>query len=73
MGKLTFLAFMFVALSFTTSFFGMNVNELKGGTLGIKYWGALSILVLGAALAMIYLDLIGASLMLWRKCGIKVR
>ena len=31
MEKLTFLAFIFVPLSFTTSFFGMNLQELGGG------------------------------------------
>ena len=38
MGKLTFLAFMFVPLSFTTSFFGMNFQELGGGTHTLRIW-----------------------------------
>lgn len=35
--KLTFLAFIFVPLSFTTSFFGMNVIEL-GSSQGLSIW-----------------------------------
>ena len=51
LGKLTFLAFVFVPLSFTTSFFGMNVQELGAGDGALRIWAwfALSIpLLLGA-------------------------
>ena len=41
-GKLTFLAFFFVPLSFTTSFFGMNVEELEGNV-GLKMVGCTDI------------------------------
>jgi hypothetical protein len=56
MGKLTFLAFVFVPLSFTTSLFGMNVAELHGGELGIKWWVALSVPLMAAAVALFYWD-----------------
>ena len=55
-GKLTFLAFLFVPLSFTTSFFGMNVTELQGNV-GLKWWVALSVPVAVGALALFYLDM----------------
>ncbi|KAG8529127.1 uncharacterized protein KY384_005762 [Bacidia gigantensis] len=38
MAKLTFLAFIFVPLSFTTSFFGMNFQELGGGPTTLNIW-----------------------------------
>ncbi|KAG7004295.1 hypothetical protein G7Y79_00026g058790 [Physcia stellaris] len=41
--KMTFLAYFFVPLSFTTSFFGMNVEELQGDV-GLKWWDALTLL-----------------------------
>jgi hypothetical protein len=56
-GKLTFLAFFFIPLSFTTSFFGMNVKELEGGSLGLKWWVALSLLMTAATVAVFYLDM----------------
>ncbi|KAJ4402237.1 hypothetical protein N0V85_005347 [Neurospora sp. IMI 360204] len=39
MAKLTFLAFLFVPLSFATSFFGMNFKELEGDKLSVWWWG----------------------------------
>lgn len=55
-GKLTFLAFLFVPLGFTTSFFGMNVSELAGGKLGLQWWTVLSIFVTGTSLCVFFLD-----------------
>lgn len=52
--KLTFLAFIFAPLSFTTSFFGMNVNGLQG--LSILFWCLMSFVVLVLAVGFMYLD-----------------
>ncbi|KAH8598245.1 hypothetical protein B0O99DRAFT_684289 [Bisporella sp. PMI_857] len=41
--KVAFIAFVFVPLSFATSFFGMSIAELSGNGLGIWSWFALSI------------------------------
>lgn len=43
--KLTMLAFIFVPLSFTTSFFGMNVKELNASVISIWEWALMSVLV----------------------------
>lgn len=43
--KLTRLAFLFISLSFTTSFFGMNFSQLtnnSGGILSLWIWFAVS-------------------------------
>jgi hypothetical protein len=57
LGKLTFLAFIFVPLSFTTSFFGMNVKELTPEHgLPIWAWFALSIPVTGLTISLFFLD-----------------
>ncbi|KAL8906714.1 MAG: hypothetical protein Q9207_001840 [Kuettlingeria erythrocarpa] len=52
LGRLTFLAFIFVPLSFTTSFFGMNVRELGASpnTLSIWAWFLLSMPLLAFAI-----------------------
>lgn len=42
-GKLTFLAFIFVPLSFTTSFFGMNFKEMNAESMSLYQWFAVSI------------------------------
>lgn len=57
--KLTFLAFIFVPLSFTTSFFGMNLRELGGGeaTLRIWVWFLTSVPLLVCAILFYYLDI----------------
>ena len=55
-GKLTFVAFFFIPLSFTTGFFGMNVAELAGGQLGVRWWVAMSLFSLALALALFYWD-----------------
>lgn len=57
LGKLTFLAFMFVPLSFTTSLFGMNFKEFGQGTLSIWAWFALSVPVLTSTLLLFFYDL----------------
>lgn len=52
--RLTFLAFIFVPLSFTTSFFGMNVQELRSPKLW--WWVTLSVPIVAIALALFFLD-----------------
>jgi CorA-like Mg2+ transporter protein len=42
-GKLTLLAFLFVPLSFTTSFFGMNFKELSAQVMSIWAWFVMAI------------------------------
>lgn len=58
LGKLTFLAFIFVPLSFTTSFFGMNVREFKCGeeSLSIWLWFVLSAPLLAFAVVFFLYD-----------------
>ena len=60
MGKLTFLAFIFVPLSFTTSFFGMNLQELGGDkdTLSIWVWFLISVPLLVSAILFYTLDIL---------------
>lgn len=55
-GRLTFLAFMFIPLSFTTSFFGMNLKELGSGqeVLSIWVWAVVTVLVFAGALTLLY-------------------
>ena len=45
-GKLTLLAFLFVPLSFTTSFFGMNFKELNAQVMSIWTWFVMAIPVI---------------------------
>lgn len=55
--KLTFLAFFFAPLSFTTSFFGMNVRQLADGKpLQIYWWVVLSVVVWIFTLALYFID-----------------
>lgn len=54
--KLTFLAFVFVPLSFTTSFFGMNVKQLGESDLGIHWWFVLSVPITVMAVALYFID-----------------
>ena len=58
-GKLTFLAFIFVPLSFTTSFFGMNLKELGAdvGALSIWVWFVVSMPLLTLAILFFIYDL----------------
>ncbi|KAJ4251081.1 hypothetical protein NW762_011732 [Fusarium torreyae] len=55
-GKLTFLAFIFVPLSFTTSFFGMNVAQLENGNLGIWWWFVMSVPIVALVFALYFVD-----------------
>ncbi|KAF2758786.1 hypothetical protein EJ05DRAFT_538090 [Pseudovirgaria hyperparasitica] len=54
--KVTFIAFVFVPLSFTTSFFGMNFAEFNGKNLGIWVWFMVSVPVLMLSLLVWWLD-----------------
>lgn len=54
-GKLTFLAFVFVPLSFTTSFFGMNLKELGAGPGSVSIWAWFALtLPLGLAVMIVF-------------------
>ncbi|KAI1669666.1 CorA/Zinc transport protein ZntB [Pyrenophora tritici-repentis] len=53
--KLTFLAFIFVPLSFTTSFFGMNVKQF-GTETSLWWWAAFTVPVFGFAFTAFFLD-----------------
>ena len=57
--KLTFLAFIFVPLSFTTSFFGMTIRELgaDAGSLSIWAWFSLSLPLLLVTLGFYKYDM----------------
>lgn len=55
--RLTFIAFVYIPLSFTTSFFGMNVIEFVTGTsLSLWIWAAASIPVLLVTVAVFFID-----------------
>jgi len=58
-GKLTRLAFIFVPLSFTTSFFGMNFTQLGNGDLNIWIWFVTSAPVFGLSMLMMKYDIFG--------------
>ena len=66
MGRLTFLAFIFVPLSFPTGIFWMNVQELKDDV-GVKWWFALSLPVLAGAIAMFYFDFSSPMGRIWNR------
>ncbi|EEU44958.1 uncharacterized protein NECHADRAFT_85226 [Fusarium vanettenii 77-13-4] len=55
-GKLTFLAFIFVPLSFTTSFFGMNVTQIEDTNLGIWSWFVMSAPIVGLVFTLYFVD-----------------
>lgn len=55
-GKLTFLAFIFVPLSFTTSFFGMNVTQIEDTNLGIWWWFVMSAPIVGLVFTLYFVD-----------------
>jgi Mg2+ and Co2+ transporter CorA len=61
MGKLTFLAFVFVPLSFTTSFFAMNLSY-------IKWWLVVSVPVTGIAVALFFVNAMGPMKYVWEIC-----
>ncbi|KAI0396024.1 hypothetical protein F5Y17DRAFT_151626 [Xylariaceae sp. FL0594] len=69
LGKLTFLAFIFVPLSFTTSFFGMNLKELQKDEHlpPLWEWVALSIGVFTGAIALYHFDLQVSARRIWEK------
>ena len=52
--RLTLLALHFIPLSFTTSFFGMNIKELKGDELDLRVWILTSVPVFGAVVIMCF-------------------
>ena len=59
--RLTLLAFLFIPLSFTTSFFGMNLEELVGSsnsTLGLWTWFAVSVPLFLLSLLLLYWNVI---------------
>jgi hypothetical protein len=55
--RLTFIAFIYIPLSFTTSFFGMNIKQLNEGLIPIWVWIATSIPVLVLTLVVFFFDL----------------
>jgi len=65
-GKSTLLAFIFVPLSFTTGFFGMNVTEIASDKLSLKWWVAMSVPVTVIAISMLYLDVVGFFKWIWK-------
>lgn len=57
LARLTFLAFLFVPLSFTTSFFGMNFRELigdDGPNLSVYIWFAVSVPIFAISLSFLF-------------------
>ncbi|KAL9095195.1 MAG: hypothetical protein Q9165_002451 [Trypethelium subeluteriae] len=54
--KLTRLAFIFVPMSFTSGFFGMNVVQFGTGRLGLWVWFVVTIPVLTLALVLTHYD-----------------
>jgi hypothetical protein len=56
-GKLTLVAFFYIPLSFTTSFFGMNVIQLGTGRLSIWVWFVTSLPLFSLSLVFLYWDM----------------
>ena len=54
--RLTLLAFLFIPLSFTTSFFGMNFKEFINDGLSIWVWFVTSVPVFGVAVGVCFWD-----------------
>lgn len=54
--KLTLIAFFYIPLSFTTSFFGMNFAELGNGTLSLWIWFAASIPIFIISVSFLLFD-----------------
>lgn len=71
-GKLTFLAFIFVPLSFTTSFFGMNVKEFGKAT-SVWWWVVFSVPVFILTLALFFLNIARPFQALYKYCKKWVR
>lgn len=59
MQKLTYLAFIFVPLSFTTGFFGMNVREFSDDKIDIRLWAYIAVPVTVLAIALFSWDIYG--------------
>lgn len=59
--RLTFLAFIFIPLSFTTSFFGMNFKEL-GNQLSIYVWFAVTVPIFMVAILLCYWEKVVSSI-----------
>ncbi|KAH8710030.1 hypothetical protein GQ44DRAFT_627314 [Phaeosphaeriaceae sp. PMI808] len=55
--KLTRLAFVFIPLSFTTSFFGMNFKQLDGDVLGVWIWFVVSLPILVIVVLLMRYDM----------------
>lgn len=55
--RLTFIAFVYIPLSFTTSLFGMNVRQLGSGEMPLWVWVATSVLVLMLTVAVFFVDI----------------
>ncbi|KAF2232580.1 hypothetical protein EV356DRAFT_534509 [Viridothelium virens] len=55
--KLTRLAFIFVPMSFTSSFFGMNFVQFGTGRLGLWVWFVVTVPVLTLALVFMHYDI----------------
>jgi Mg2+ and Co2+ transporter CorA len=54
--RLTLLAFLFIPLSFTSSFFGMNFKEFVGDGLSLWVWFAVSIPIFLVSLGVCFAD-----------------
>jgi Mg2+ and Co2+ transporter CorA len=65
--KLTFLAFIFVPLSFTTAFFSMNVAQFQQEKLSIIWWVVMTVLVMGISISLFYLDVVGFARRFWKR------
>lgn len=67
-GKLSFLAYIFVPISFAASFFGMNFAEL-GPQLSIWTFYAMAVPLLAISMVAWYFDVLIISLAAWRYLG----
>jgi Mg2+ and Co2+ transporter CorA len=65
-GRLTFLGFIFIPCSITTSFFGMNIKELNGSSLGIQWWVLTTLIATAAAVTLFFLDAFALSGRAWK-------
>jgi hypothetical protein len=54
--RLTSMAFIFIPLSFTTSFFGMNVQQMSQQTTSIWVWVVTSSIITGTAIAFLFYE-----------------
>jgi CorA-like Mg2+ transporter protein len=54
--KLTRLAFIYIPLSFTASFFGMNLKPIESGTYGLWLWVVVSVLAMVFSLCALVWD-----------------